>query len=226
MADPTPHRLKEYVVMVGRLWGREISGPVLAAVSIVLAFAYGHYADNANATVKLVKYAAWLTGIISVLLVFVAQYKAWCFERERYEAEAARNIKPELRGVAENFRSKGPYGDHRSPEPIYASFGITFDLRLTNHRPVPTNIGSVEVAGAILHKVAFCSDLELGFAGSLEYGIAATVPMSARVDVYYVAIADLKDKEIDLSKLRIEVIDGFGDRHHIPIAENERIWLL
>jgi hypothetical protein len=95
MDRPTPldrrHPLREYIVIVGRLWGREISGPILAGVSIVLAIAYACYADNANATVALVKYAAWLTGAISILLVFIAQYKAWFSEREKFEAEVAKN---------------------------------------------------------------------------------------------------------------------------------------
>jgi hypothetical protein len=100
MPDPVKQpTVWEYLVMAGKLWGEEISGPILAFVSIVLIMAYARYADDADATAKLVKYSAWLTGAISILLIFVAQYKGWRNERDALNNEKVRSTGADIRGT-------------------------------------------------------------------------------------------------------------------------------
>jgi hypothetical protein len=102
MPDPVKQpTVREYFLVAGKLWCEEISGPILAVVSIVLILAYAHYSDNANATAKLVKYSAWLTGTISILLIFVAQYKAWRDERNAMNKEKVRQVGADIRGNIE-----------------------------------------------------------------------------------------------------------------------------
>jgi hypothetical protein len=91
----------EYLTMVAKLWGKQISGPVLALVAIVAVFVNARYANDATATATVAKYVAWITGGISVLLIFVAQYEAWSTERDKYEVESKKlerleNEKPRL----------------------------------------------------------------------------------------------------------------------------------
>jgi hypothetical protein len=219
------HPLREYIVIVGRLWGREISGPILAGVSIVLAIAYACYADNANATVSLVKYAAWLTGAISILLVFIAQYKAWLAEREKFEAEEAKNQRPEILGHASNFMTEGPLLNSMSDGAKSAAFTLKFDMNLCNHRQVPTNLQDITVTGTIYGHISHFSEVKFDHA-NLLYGIAANLQVTGRANVYSLDLEDLKGKWLNLDNIRIYAVDGFGDRHQIGMREGEEILVL
>ncbi|HXM60167.1 MAG TPA: hypothetical protein VN950_04870 [Terriglobales bacterium] len=84
--------------MVAKLWGKQISGPILAVVALVLGFLAAHYANDAEVGVKLVKVSALITGGVSVLLIFVAQYEAWKNEREALEGEKKRQSGSDVRG--------------------------------------------------------------------------------------------------------------------------------
>jgi len=81
----------EYLAMVARLWGTQISGPILALVAIVAAFVNARYANDATATAIVARWIAWSTGGISALLILVAQYQAWSAERDKYETEKSKN---------------------------------------------------------------------------------------------------------------------------------------
>ncbi|HEX6821684.1 MAG TPA: hypothetical protein VF123_06490 [Candidatus Sulfotelmatobacter sp.] len=68
-------------------WGKHVSGPIFGVISIGFAFAYAHYANNPAATVWLLKLASYVSGGISVLLIFIAQFEVW--NQERIEKEEA-----------------------------------------------------------------------------------------------------------------------------------------
>jgi hypothetical protein len=92
------HPVMEYIMTVLRLWGNHISGPVLAIVSIVSAFAYAYYADKPTAMTATTKYVALATGVASIVLMFVAQYEAWKVERDALEAEELSHEGSNIRG--------------------------------------------------------------------------------------------------------------------------------
>jgi hypothetical protein len=67
---------KEYILKVSNLWGKAISGPVLAVISLVLLLIQ-QTITNETTTTGLLKWGAWLTLGMALYLVMVAQYKAW-----------------------------------------------------------------------------------------------------------------------------------------------------
>jgi hypothetical protein len=156
----------------------------------------------------------------------IANYSAWNHERGKWEVEASKNKKPDIRGTATNFREAGAYGDGRIGGTIFSAFGIKFDLILCNHRPITTNLQNVMICGPLFSKVADFSEIKFEFGRTLDYGIVVTIPVSARVSINHISMSDLKGEEIGLSKLEMEVVDGFGDRHRVAVAEDEKLWFL
>jgi len=170
--------------------------------------------------------------IVAIVGIFVACYLAWNEERvakERvlrdYEAEVSKNQKPDIHGVARNFKQSGMCGDGREGDRIHASFGISFDLSLCNHQPIPTNLLNIQISGTLLSKVV--AVLTLGFERRrpLDYGIAVDLPVSAVVILDGVSLADVRRQEIGLDGLRIYAVDGFSNAYLIPIAEGETVWV-
>jgi hypothetical protein len=92
------HPVMEYIMTVFKVWCNHISGPILAVVGIVLAIAAAHYANDAEAGVRLVKWSAWLTTAASILLIFVAQYDAWKAERALLEQEKEKHVGSHVTG--------------------------------------------------------------------------------------------------------------------------------
>jgi hypothetical protein len=91
--------LKVYVVMVSKSWGKAISGPVLAVISLVLLFLQ-QTVRNETTAARLLKWGAWLTLGMAFVLVLVAQYKVWKEEHEgRCKAEAELNTEADMRGT-------------------------------------------------------------------------------------------------------------------------------
>src|SRR5450755_345443 len=72
-----------YAMKAFSMWRKRTAGPSFAILSIVLAFAYAHFANDPAATIWLLKLAAYATGSIAVLLIFVAQFDVWNAERIR-----------------------------------------------------------------------------------------------------------------------------------------------
>jgi len=170
--------------------------------------------------------------IVAIVGIFVASYLAWNEERvakERalgeYEAEVSKNQKPEIRGIARNFKQSGMCGDGREGEKIHTSFGMNFDLSLCNHRAIPTNLLNIQITGTILSKAVALVTLDFERRKSLDYGIAVDIPVSAMVILNGVSLADVRRREIGLDGLRIYAVDGFSNPHPIPIAEGETVWV-
>jgi hypothetical protein len=91
-------RRKEYFIIILKLWGNQLAGPILAAVTLILGLVAAYYAGEPSAAVKVVKYSAFSTATVSILLIFVAQYQAWSHERDNYETEQKRHTGADIRG--------------------------------------------------------------------------------------------------------------------------------
>jgi hypothetical protein len=171
--------------------------------------------------------------IVAIAGIFVACYLAWNEERAAkekalhdYEAEAGKNQKPDIRGMARNFKGTGISGESREGDRIETCFGIRFDLSLCNHQPVPTNLLNIQISGTLLSKVVtvFTLDFE-GRKRPLDYGIAVDITVCAEVILAGASSADVRRQEIGLDDLRIYAVDGFSNAHPIPIAEGETVWV-
>lgn len=91
-------RVWEYLVLVSKLWGKEISGPVLVLIGLALLAAEQLVTDQQTAAVVL-KASAALTLSAAIVLFFSAQYKAWRDEHEaRTLAELKLNAAADVRG--------------------------------------------------------------------------------------------------------------------------------
>jgi hypothetical protein len=235
------NRIWEYLVMVAKLWGNHIAGPILAVISIPLGVAAAYYSGDPTTAARVVKWSAWLTGSASIFMIFVAQYDAWCGEREKYETELAKNGKPEIRGEASGFRRHGLLSEGRyEGGPSHASVQIKFTLTLCNHRPVPTNLKAIELnIQHMLGKVTLFSDITLNPLSPdpmkpnpspnsvlLDYAISATVQVFAMVTVYGLMLVDLKEQEVALDKLEVYAVDGLGGRHRLAIPAEEKLWFI
>jgi hypothetical protein len=170
--------------------------------------------------------------IVAIVGIFIACYLAWNEERvaqkkafRDYEAEVSKNRKPDIRGMARNFKQSGIRGDGREGDRIHASFGISFDLSLCNHQPIPTNLLNIQVSGTLLSKVVAVHTLDFERRRPLDYGIAVDLPVSAVVILDGVSLADVRRQEIGLQGLQIYAVDGFSNAHRIPIAEGETVWV-
>ena len=79
---PKSSHLRRYLTMTTELWGKHIAGPILAVIAIVLVIISAIYAGDPTASVRIVRWSAWLTGLAAACLIFVAQYGAWKDEHE------------------------------------------------------------------------------------------------------------------------------------------------
>jgi hypothetical protein len=173
-------RSVEYLTMVARLWGRQISGPILALVAIIAAFVNARYATDATATATVAKYIAWITGGISAFLLFVAQYEAWSEERNKYEVEA---------GKLEGIEKGKPKLKLREPGAIYS------ELVYQNFR---------NAQGALLHeqlvpflKVRFINDPDEPYPSANAKGVRAYIDYYRLPDEVHILSLDGRWAESD-----------------------------
>src|SRR5271170_58212 len=135
-------RVREYVALVTRLWGRLIAGPI-AAVCSLIGLVVGlslHLGPTATSVLSVVPLAD------SILLIWPAQYEAWKQERVERELEVAKNQKPDLRGEAYDF-SRNQHGTitstMSSDEGWTVFVPFHFTLSVTNHRQATTNLSKL-----------------------------------------------------------------------------------
>lgn len=211
---------------VGKIWGQQIAGPVLAFVSIAMIVSVPFVSDPVVAT-RIVKAGAWITGICALLMVFAAQYQLWSQERDQLEHERAarqaaeaRNSRPELNGEAYSFERRRFSGS--SSEPTYFS-ELQFQVTLSNHRPVTTNVQQILVDGSLLNPPVKFSECEIPDI-RLEQGIARSFTVTGSAEV--AGVRPSREQEgINLQPLKITVVDGFGNPHAIPAKDGERLVL-
>src|SRR5712671_4119166 len=89
----------QYFVLTLTSWGRAITGPLVTVVTIVLALTSAHYAGDPKLAVVATRDSAWLTGLLSVMLIFKAQYDVWKNEYcARQSSEMKLNTVADIRG--------------------------------------------------------------------------------------------------------------------------------
>jgi hypothetical protein len=211
--------LFQFLRAVIRRWGALVSGGAIIG-SLGIWQGIGH---PVSPTVY------WIVAIGGI---FVACYLAWNEERvarenalQDYETEVSKNQKPDIRGMARNFKHSGMSGESREGGRIEAAFGISFDLSLCNHQPVPTNLLNIQISGTLLSKVVAVFTLDFDRRRPLDYGIAVDLPVHAELILDGVSLADVRSQEIGLDGLRIYAVDGFSNAYPIPIAEGETVWV-
>jgi hypothetical protein len=223
------HPVMEYFMTVSKLWGKHISGPVLAFLSIGSAIAYA-YASKPTTVALVTKYGALLTGIATVVLIFAAHYEAWKIERDNYEAEAARNGQPELCGRARDF-TMGPRPVTESTsqgrdgiEKKEIRFNIEFKIEICNYRPMKTNLMNVALDGSKLPLPTIFSDVRLSGSPSLEQGMGCVVSVYASTVISGVTRRDMYASAFHLDNLVVGAVDGFGNYHPLAMCPAESIW--
>ena len=224
------HGPVEYVVTVLKLWGGHISGPVLALASIILTVCAAVFANDPKVGSAVVKVSALVTAILAVFLILVAQYDAWKLERIALEQERSRSLRPQLKGEAHTFltylRSTSLT---LSQEPSKHMRYVSFQITVCNTRNVETNIRGIDVDGAnLLPPCVFLNENVMGRDDDnkplngesvlLRYAVSTGLTVSAmclpRTD---------RPVSIDLSSLRISLIDGLGDRHQIHVRQGSQL---
>jgi ABC-type nickel/cobalt efflux system permease component RcnA len=217
-----PSRLGEYLVSVTKLWGQEISGPVLAGVSIVLAIVVQSISDMPTAML-VTRWGAWATGGSSVLLMFVAQYKLWTTERDRRELEEAKNLRPDLKGEAAGFQPVGIRGAGVNGDEFWVMTEFKFRLSVCNYRDVTTNITGVRLDGSLLDPPVIFGGCGVQDDGhpELPQGIRRELEVHSEATLDGVHTKEIA--EVDLAELKIYVVDGFGVSHLIQPRRGESL---
>jgi hypothetical protein len=230
------HSIREYCVIVAKLWGQQISGPVLALISICAVVAGPFYAESPSAASVLLKASAWFTGIASVVLLFVAQYKAWCAERESYDRELARNSRPEISGRVGEFDVWQSVGNSIRSEENFCGCSVTFRVSMSNGRPVQTNLRDLRIDGSGMLVRATFENIVIRSPGETTTQMEALVNKTSRphfhptlpqgIYLEFVASAEIIVKghhwaglknTLNLTGLRVEAIDGFGCPHRLEV---------
>jgi len=96
--NPKPTYRREYLTMAIRLWGTHIAGPVLALIAILSAIASAIWWNDPSILARIARWSGVLTGLASVILVFVAQYDAWLTTRKQLESEERRHEGSDIHG--------------------------------------------------------------------------------------------------------------------------------
>jgi hypothetical protein len=191
-----------------------ISGPIAGVLSIGLAIAAPRYANDASASHALLKLGAYLTGGLSVLLLFFAQYDVWKTERDQLKAEKLKNEKPDIRGNASHFGChESAHVEDRNGNKWSVAFNVKFRLELCNHSSVKTNVRRLLFDGSRVIPPVEMSEASVDFV-DLNRGIGVTLEPITFVNIA-ARYVDLQQKEIDLTNLEITVFDGFHNRHLI-----------
>lgn len=82
---------REYLTMTAKLWGKHISGPIMALIAIASVIAAAFLRNDATFAAKVVVWTAWLTALATILLLFRAQYDAWAEIHQKLDVERAKN---------------------------------------------------------------------------------------------------------------------------------------
>lgn len=202
---------------VAKLWGGHISGPILAVAAIALGILSAIFADNPGAGVMVVKISAWLTAVLAAILIMVAQYDAWSAERDKYDAEAARNSRPEIRGEVRTIIVRRVRPDqHVSTTFPYA---YTFFAAVCNHRSVETNLSRVRVDGLTVSPPIVLLFHEISTVQAepqvrpseimLKYGI--------QTELLITAMGSAPTEGSNFSGLDISLVDGLGGTHKLSV---------
>jgi hypothetical protein len=236
-----PSRAREYIVVVRRHCGKFLAGPSVSALGLIGAFA----AWLAGADPSVVKWIAWISAAAFVLSIIPAQFGAWKEERELRdkeveeerrlrELEEAKNQQPEIRGEAFNFMASGKASGHTQGA-WSCSANVAFEMEVCNFRQADTNLRGIELDGSEMeHPATFThvvacqvvpgEDIEHRphevRAPILSPGVCVSLRCAAYMDSSGLREWPEDDK-LNMEKLNIHLINGFGNRHPINIRARE-----
>jgi hypothetical protein len=206
--------LKEYFAALFHGWVGKMSGLASVILTFLPILLPKLFSDSAW-----VIRAIWIAAAICFV---IANHSAWKFERDKYEAEAEKNTRPEIRGAAFNFGiASGTVHDWTTPP--RASFPVAFEMNVCNHRDVTTNIVDIGLDGSKLSPPVEFSEVHSPLVGrTLKFGIGVTsMPIYAIAHVNGMVRADVPP--IKMANLLVYVQDGFMGRHVIPVINDEEI---
>jgi hypothetical protein len=117
--------------------------------------------------------------ILAVIAGLVTCYRIWKAEYDKYQAEVAKNERPEIRGAAFHFGV--PSGIRCDSTPPAATFPIAFQVNVCNHRNVTTNVVEINLDGSKLSPPVEFSEVHSPLVGrTLELGIGVGCPFMRR----------------------------------------------
>lgn len=209
-------------MVTAKLWAKNIAGPVFAIIGLILTI-LGQFSHDAPLAAKALAWGAWVTLGAAILMVFVAQFQAWEIERQKYEQEAAKNLRPDIRGEAFHFHRYGLVSESRLDGDWTADIQIQFEVYAYNMHPVPTNVRAVALDGSALDDPAEFSDIKLlSPPDALELGIGKSFQVTANA-TFHKKLADLD--RVGLSTLTVALIDAFGGEHALSVRLGETLRL-
>lgn len=216
------------MVMVAKLWGGHIAGPVAAVLALLLPVVQKLWPKlfGSSDTVSIWLFLAPL--LLAVLLIWPAQYQAWKDERSKRVDEENKNTRPEIQGQIESVSCRPIPTDE--DDAFRSNALLLCVLRICNHRTADTNITEVHVRTCNLRPLLFFHDpsVQMRKDGRLDepqnvvlkYGISHEVVISAST-----RLPDSMAQDMDLSALEVTVTDGFGTAHSITPRKDLKLWL-
>jgi hypothetical protein len=215
MAD---NRVKEYGMKVLKCWGRHISGPIFAVLTIAFAILAAIYSGDQSAGIVIARWAAWIFGGLAGVFVITAQYDVWSAERDKVDEETSKNALPELSGevsaIAVDEKTLFTEGMGADETP-YCSFGMKFEIRMHNRRAVKTNMVSADIDSSAVRPPMQCIKLEGQPDLILERGITHNFTLYARAKFFTCPLEDVRN--VDIRGMKVSIEDGFGTIHVIPV---------
>jgi hypothetical protein len=209
--------LKEYFSALFHGWVGKMSGPA----SVILAFLPLLWPRLFGQSTILIR-AIWIAALICFL---IANYSAWKYERDKYEAEVAKNVVPLIKGKITHLQFVGvrTEGVERD-EKFYVSSTVSLGVYLCNHNAQETNLQDVILDGSRLSPpvrfgaVTWTSGnptLQRGKGVSIhQMQSMATIEGYKRVD---------QVGPIKLDKLKAYAVDGFLNKHPIEVPIDEEM---
>jgi hypothetical protein len=177
---------------------------------------------------KVFNWSAIVSGLLAIVLIFVAQYGAWHVERAAREEELAKNALPEITGEIRTALAR-PYTSATNED--LATHSISLFLFVCNHRPVDTNIAGVKLNGVDLHPPYFFFDISVSSLKGmkvlgpteilLQRGILIELIVNASIHM-----SDASDVPIDFSALTVSLVDGLGGTHVIQAKKGLELVVL
>lgn len=145
-------------------------------------------------------------------------------EHEKYEAEAAKNERPEIRGAAFLFHVMSGIRSERTARyglDKAAIFPVAFIGNVCNFRPVKTNVTKIHIDGSKLKPPIEFLEIRSDLVGKvLEYGIAeSNVAVYAKACVPGYLLSEVG--KINLDALEVGVYDGFLTIHPVTLQAGE-----
>ena len=175
----------------------------------------------------------WVVGgsaILAAVFFVVAAYKTWRDEHRKYLDEVGKNQRPDIKGEASHFDYHGTRSTQVIDGNKSASSGISFQLFLCNERPPTTTLRDIEIDGSQLTPPVLFDfklieiverDIPFPVGTELPFGIGKNITVHVEMTVAGMDFVEVPP--INMDKLKVCVVDAFGQRHPIPVKPGEQL---